>query len=142
MLDIIIASFLLLRVDRFITASVTSAAHASVKQVVSSRESGGKKVYFYCDTPAVLWKNRPENDLYTVIWASHQRFTTVLMSVSLGCVTDMKRIHTAVEGHNSPLSCRSFLLWGSPANQLQIAVRNAQFCSFPCLLSIITVINW
>lgn len=60
MLNIIImASFLLLRVDRFITASVTSAAHASIKQGVSSRESGGKKVYFYRNRRAVLCKNKP-----------------------------------------------------------------------------------
>ena len=36
--------------------------------------------------------------------------------------------------NDSPLSCSSFLLWGSPASRLPSAVRNAQFCSFPCPL--------
>ena len=44
--------------------------------------------------------------------------------------------------HSLPLSCSSFLLCGSPTSGLQSAVRNAQFCSFPCQLSIITAINW
>ena len=36
----------------------------------------------------------------------------------------------------------AWLLWGSPISRLPHAVRNAQFRSFPCQLSIITVVIW
>ena len=42
--------------------------------------------------------------------------------------------------HNSPAAVCS--LWGSPEKSSTVTVRNDQFCSFPCPLSIITVINW
>ena len=76
MLDIIIiiASFLLLRVDRFITAGVTSAAHASVKQVVSSRESGGGKKSIFTATHLQF---SAKTDLRTTCIRSYGRHISV-----------------------------------------------------------------
>ena len=45
-----------------------------------------------------FWQNTPENDLQTDISTSYQHFTTVLMSVCVKCVTDLRTIHTTVEG--------------------------------------------
>ena len=42
------------------------------------------------NTCGALCKNRPENDLYTVIWTSYHCFTTVLMHVSVEYFTDLK----------------------------------------------------
>lgn len=53
--------------------------------------------YFYCDT----FKIQAENDLKTVIWTSCQLFTTVLTSVSVEYVTDMK----TQTGEEQCLSC-------------------------------------
>lgn len=43
---------------------------------------------------AVHSQNRPGNDLQTVIWASYQCFTTVLISVPVVYHTDMTRTRT------------------------------------------------
>lgn len=45
-----------------------------------------------------FWQNTPENDMQTDISTSYQHFTTVLMSVCVKCVTDLKTIHKTVEG--------------------------------------------
>lgn len=58
--------------------------------------------FFYCDTHALICKDRPENDLRTVIRTSYQlpyhtvpyRLNTVLMAACVEYVTDMKTTHT------------------------------------------------
>lgn len=49
---------------------------------------------FLNNTNKILSKNRPENNLQTLISTLYKCFTTVLLSATVEYVTDMTRIYT------------------------------------------------